>query len=157
MLWNRRNLIDPQESQEREESIRDDILGDKINRAKQRQNNRDGSNGDTKTDSRKQRDEDKVIPDDSSLCEEFDKDPLGRSILGTSKTSLWAAVFWTRKSILSGRFPILVNALKKWILWSSSALNTCQKLCLNVNYKSCRFIHYYWISIHQNRADRSGF
>lgn len=70
---------DPQESQEREESIRDDILGDKINRAKQRQNNRDGSNGDTKTDSRKQRDEDKVIPDDSSLCEEFDKDPLGRS------------------------------------------------------------------------------
>lgn len=72
-------LQDPQESQEREDSIRDDILGDKINRAKQRQNNRDSSSGDTKTDSRKQRDEDKIIPDDSSLCEEFDKDPLGRS------------------------------------------------------------------------------
>lgn len=70
---------DPQESQEREDNIRDDILGDKINRAKQRQNNRDSSSGDTKTDLRKQRDEDKIIPDDSSLCEEFDKDPLGRS------------------------------------------------------------------------------
>lgn len=70
---------DPQESQEREDSIRDDILGDKINRAKQRQNNQDSSSGDTKTDLRKQRDEDKIIPDDSSLCEEFDKDPLGRS------------------------------------------------------------------------------
>lgn len=62
---------------------------------------------------------------------------LGKSILGTSKTSLWAAVFGTRKSILSGCFPILVNALKKWILWSSSALNTCQKLCNNANYKLC--------------------
>lgn len=81
----------PQEPQEREDSIRDDILGDKINRAKHRQtksanlDNRDIGNRDTMTAGKKRTDKEKMIPDDSSLCEEFDKDPLGRSFTEPEK------------------------------------------------------------------------
>jgi hypothetical protein len=84
-------LQTPQEPPEREDSIRDDILGDKINRAKQRQSrsgnvdSRDMGSRDAMTAERKKMDRDKMIPDDSSLCEEFDKDPLGRSFAEPEK------------------------------------------------------------------------
>ena len=82
----RRLLSQPtEEAPEREESIRDDILGDKIKRARQRQAERETSGGGTKLG--KEKDQDKIIPDDSSLCEELERDPLGRSFADPVKES----------------------------------------------------------------------
>ncbi|XP_062592378.1 zinc finger CCCH domain-containing protein 13-like [Saccostrea cucullata] len=84
-----RLLRGPEEGpQDREDSIRDDILGDKINRAKQRQaksGSGDIGSADTSSVAKKLTDKEKEIPDDSSLCEEFDKDPLGRSFAEQEK------------------------------------------------------------------------
>ncbi|KAK3094905.1 hypothetical protein FSP39_007724 [Pinctada imbricata] len=67
------------DSMTEEKNIRDDILSEhKSPSVKAREKHRQQEKEAVK-EWRKERDADKQIPDDSSMCEEFDKDPYGRS------------------------------------------------------------------------------